>query len=57
MNDITDFGKFMDIMQISSLTVMFNKISSLNASVSIYIFIYRTLFTEHTQTEQNQNGI
>ena len=57
MNDITDFGKFMDIMQISSLMVMFNKISSLNASVSIYIFIYRTLFTEHTQTEQNQNGI
>ena len=57
MNAITDFGKLMDIMQISSLTVMFNKISSLNASVSIYIFIYRTLCTEHTQTEQNQNGI
>ena len=50
-NDITDFGKFADIMRISLLMLISytNKFSSLNASVS--------LFTEHTQTEQNQNGI
>ena len=42
MNDITDLGKFTDIMRISLPTVMLNKISSMNASVSLFTSIYRT---------------
>ena len=53
MNDITDFGKFTDIMWISlpTVTSLIN-FQNLKASVSLFTV---SLFTEHTQTQQNQN--
>ena len=56
MNDIMDYGKFTDIMQIS-LQMVISYTNKFLKFKCLLQYVYLHLYLLNIQTEQNQNGI